>query len=234
MKITTPIPNRPLRDIPVMRKFFSFSFLLLAVPYCAFSVEIVKDGKAVSEIVLPLDASASVQTAGSEIQHSIEAMSGAKLPIVNVASPDVANQIFVGESEATRKLGFELGNLKYDGFKIVAAKNHVIVAGKDISHFTNSFSKFKDLPKNERQKAWETFTGKKWRLPPMLDFRDFNEDCGIHLIDATGTLYGAYELLGQLGMRWYMPNPEIGLVIPKLSNISIADQATTREPGWQQ
>ena len=230
MKTATPIPDRPLRDISVMKKIFSFSFLLLAVPYCAFSVEIVKDGKAVSEIVLPLDACASVQTAGSEIQHSIEAMSGAKLPIVNVASPDVANQIFVGESEATRKLGFELGNLKYDGFKIVAAKNHVIVAGKDISHFTNSFSKFKDLPKNERQKAWETFTGKKWRLPPMLDFRDFNEDCGIHLIDATGTLYGAYELLGQLGMRWYMPNPEIGLVIPKLSNISIADQTTTREP----
>ena len=123
-----------------MKKFFSFSFLLLALSYCALSVEIVKDGKAVSEIVLPLDACPSVQTAGSEIQRSIESMSGAKLPIVNVASPDVPNQIFVGESEATGKLGFELGNLKYDGFKIVAAKNHVIVAGKDISHFTNSFS----------------------------------------------------------------------------------------------
>ena len=74
MKITPPILDKPLRDISVMKKFFYHTFFFFSLTCSAFSVEIVKAGKAVSEIVLPLDACPSVQTAGSEIQRSIEAI----------------------------------------------------------------------------------------------------------------------------------------------------------------
>ena len=213
-----------------MKKPLFLGFLLFACRTVFADVALVADGRPVSEIVIPGDAVPSVKTAAAELQRHIESMSGARLPIVSAASPDVKNQIYVGGSAVTEKLGVSTGDLKYDGFKIVAEKNHVILAGKDVSHFANSFSKFKDVARANRQNAWETYTGHKWRFPPIVEFRDFNEECGFHAGDATGTLYAAYELLGQLGMRWYMPVADIGAVIPKLKDITIRDQSITREP----
>ncbi len=59
----------------------------------------------------------------------------------------MTNQVYLGESDATRKLGFSLKGLKHDGFKIVAADNHVIVAGPQFYHFAKSFSLFRDVPR---------------------------------------------------------------------------------------
>jgi len=193
-------------------------------------VALVADGKPVSEIVLSDEATPSVKIAAEELQRHLKSMSGAELPIVSEASPGVANQVYVGESDATRKLGMSLDDVKDDGFKIIAAKNYVILAGRQKYIFAESFSKFKDVPRRERQKAWEEYCGHKWRFPPITDYRDFNEELGFFLWDATGTLYATYELLGQLGLRWYMPVEEIGMVIPKRKDISIKDQSLKREP----
>jgi len=45
--------------------------------------------------VLAADASASLKAAANELQRHLEAISGAKLPIVNVASSAVPNQQFL-------------------------------------------------------------------------------------------------------------------------------------------
>jgi len=219
-----------MNQIKPMRTLAVFGILLATCRTLCADVALVADGKPVSEIVVPADATPSVRTAALELQRHLESMSGARLSIVTQASPDVAGQVYVGESDATRKLGVSLDDVKYDGFKIVAAKNHVILAGRQKYLFAESFSKFKDVPRQERQKAWEKFCGHKWRSPPIVDYRDFNKECDFYLGDATGTLYAAYELLGQLGMRWYMPVEEIGLVIPKLKDISIKNQSIKREP----
>jgi len=44
-----------------------------------------------------------------------------------------------------------------------------------------------------------------------------------------GSLYGTYELLEQLGVRWYMPG-DYGRVIPRTRNVSISDQTTSQAP----
>jgi hypothetical protein len=157
-------------------------------------------------------------------------MSGAELPIVAAASPGVKSQMYLGESEATRKLGFSLEGLKRDGFKIVAAGNYIIVAGPQLYHFEKSFSEFHKVPRFERQKVWEERIGHRWRFPPMLDYRDFSEEFGFHTIDGTGTLYGVYALLEQLGMRWYAPIPDLGMVVPESKNLAIKVQNTSEEP----
>jgi hypothetical protein len=203
-------------------------FLSAALPLGA-AVPLVTGGKPVAEIVLAADAVPSVKTAANELQKHLEAMSGAKLPIVAQASPDVANQVFVGESEATRKLGFTLDDVKYDGFKIVAGKNHVILAGREIDLFNKTFYKWKDL-RGGRQAIWEKMIGHKWRLPPMIDPRDFSKEFDFFALDGTGTLYAAYDLLEQLGMRWYAPMADLGLVTPKLADISIKEQNLKKEP----
>ena len=104
-----------------------FSLFTTAV-ISAAEVPLVVEGKAVTEIVLAPDATPSVRTAARELQRHLRAMSGAELPIVHAASPNVKNQVYLGESDATRKLGFSLEGLKRDGFKIVAADNQVILA----------------------------------------------------------------------------------------------------------
>ncbi|MCX6963608.1 MAG: DUF4838 domain-containing protein [Verrucomicrobia bacterium] len=213
-----------------MKKAYLFFCLLTAHPIFLHAVDLVKNGQAVAEIVLPVNASPSVKTAGEEIQRHLESMSGAKLNIVTAPTAGVENQIFVGQSEETKKLGISVDDIKYDGFKIVAKKNYVAVVGREIYHSAASFRDFIPQDRNAQQANWELFTGHKWRCPPIYDTRDFNKALGFHLWDGTGTLYGAYDLLGQLGMRWYSPIPDIGLVIPKLKDISIREQSIKREP----
>jgi hypothetical protein len=205
------------------------SILTVAVLGAA-EVPLVVEGKPVTEIVLAPDATPSVRTAARELQRHLRAMSGAELPIVAAASPGVKSQMYLGESEATRKLGFSLEGLKRDGFKIVAAGNYIIVAGPQLYHFEKSFSEFHKVPRFERQKVWEERIGHRWRFPPMLDYRDFSEEFGFHTIDGTGTLYGVYALLEQLGMRWYAPIPDLGMVVPESKNLAIKVQNTSEEP----
>ena len=193
-------------------------------------VTLVADGKPAAEIILSPEASPSVKTAAAELQRHLEAMSGATLPIVSQASPGVKNHVYVGESDATKKLGFTLDDVRYDGYKIVAGENHVILAGHEAYHFATSFQKFKDVPRSERQQVWEMLIGHKWRFPPMIDYRDFSDEFGFHAWDANGTLYAAYDLLEQFGMRWYVPMADIGIVTPKLQTISVKDQNTKKEP----
>jgi hypothetical protein len=50
---------------------------------------------------------------------------------------------------------------------------------------------------------------------------------------AEGTLFGVYELLEQLGVRWYMPG-ELGRVIPKLATVTVKPQRTVQVPSFDQ
>ena len=49
---------------------------------------------------------------------------------------------------------------------------------------------------------------------------------------ANGTLFGVYELLEQLGVRWFMPG-ELGTVIPSLETVDVAEQETVQAPSFR-
>jgi hypothetical protein len=51
-------------------------------------------------------------------------------------------------------------------------------------------------------------------------------------LSPSGTLFGAYELLGQIGVRWFMPG-ELGLVIPKSNSIQIKKQRIFQSPSFK-
>jgi hypothetical protein len=46
-----------------------------------------------------------------------------------------------------------------------------------------------------------------------------------------GTLFGVYELLEQLGVRWYMPG-ELGRVVPKTATVRLKAQTTVQAPSF--
>ena len=210
---------------------FIIIFIVLIFSQSGIAVEIVEDGKAVADIVLSGKAKPGEKTAAKELQRHIEKMSGARLPIVNTPSKNIKNHIFVGESSFTRKLNITLDDVKDDGFKIVSGKTFLVLAGKEIDNYA-TYAKW---PQNRgRQKRWEKYCEHHWRFPPLLSSRDFSNVCGFHLNDGTGTLYAVYYFLEELGMRWYMPVPEIGIVYPKLENISIKTSSLKKEPEFSQ
>ena len=209
--------------------FLPFLLLVTSLGLHA-DVSLVTNGKPVAEIVVAEDASPSVRTAADELQKHVEAMSGAKLAIVHHPTKDVANQVFVGKGAVPKELGFSLDGVKADGFRIVAEDNHLILAGNESYNFARSFLKFLTVPRFERQAHWEKLLGKEWRWPPIIDYRDYNEKLGFHSFDGTGTLYAVYDFLEQLGLRWYAPIPELGVVTPELKDIKAKSQSLTKNP----
>jgi len=50
-------------------------------------------------------------------------------------------------------------------------------------------------------------------------------------LSAEGTLFGVYDLLEQLGVRWFMPG-DLGRVVPKLKTVAIPPQQTVQIPSF--
>ena len=118
-------------------------------------VELVKDGKAVSDIVVDKDALSSVKFAADDLQKHMELISGAKVEIVNTPSEKVKNHIYVGPSDYTRKLGVTVDDLKVEGFKIIAKENYLVLIGRDEQREAFPYSSVTpgDLEK------WQKFAG---------------------------------------------------------------------------
>ena len=50
-------------------------------------------------------------------------------------------------------------------------------------------------------------------------------------LSAEGTLFAAYELLEQLGVRWFVPG-EFGAVVPKTATVTLREQSTVQVPSF--
>ena len=218
---------------PSLLLTFCFSGPLSAAP-------LVKDGKATAEIVIPKDANPIVKAAATEFQDIIAKMSGAKLEIVSELTGKVKTKVWFGENELTKKLGLDLKEVKYDGYKIIVKGDDVIAAGVDVEWYKH-YGLSEDNLYKVADKWLQHTGGHKWRSPMFMEGlhnqcreKDASRRLGFHDgIDATGTLFAAYALLEQLGFRWYLPFADIGQVIPETKNISVADQDTKSEPAFR-
>ncbi len=65
--------------------------------------------------------------------------------------------------------------------------------------------------------------------PSAFALRVTDEGIAIRGLRDDGTLFGAYELLEQLGVRWFIPG-ELGRVIPELATITVDHQDTISVP----
>lgn len=211
-----------------MKHFFLAIALILNAPSLLSAVDLVVKGQPVAEIVITAEAGPSIVLAAQELQRHLEKISGARLPIVTNASAEVATKVYLGESEHTRKLGITLEDVKYDGFKIVAKDNWVVLAGREFS-VASIMGRYAFLDLHVQRKLWAETTGKHWRFPAFLSSYAGLLD-GVYADDGTGTLYAVYDLLEQLGMRWYLPMADIGIVYPALKDVRIATQNLKREP----
>ncbi|MBN2506265.1 MAG: DUF4838 domain-containing protein [Verrucomicrobia bacterium] len=211
-------------------------------------VELVKDGRAVSEIVIAQDAIQAVRVAAQDLQTHLKRMSGAELPIVEAPSPSVPSRVYVGESEFTRNLGFQPAQFNTSGLEILAEKDHVILVGPDKQRdpcpygqtatdticlrgsaiLGSAAARPEGFPSAGLRK-WQEFCGHKFTTQHLdSHLGQWNRSLRIHSNDDTGTWYAVAELLEQLGVRWYMPY-EDGTVIPEKRTVTITEQHLVKQ-----
>ncbi len=206
-----------------MKQFLLVVGLLFLGTAALADVTLVRDGRAEAEIVMAVNAVPGVKAAAADLQEFIEKISGAKLPVVNTPSGKTA--IYVGESEYTKKLGFDLEPVKKEGFRVKTGNNYVIVAGRDIHYQPFPY----DRTDQKERARWQEFCGQKINVPQVNAGGPFLKELDIYMNDDTATWYAAAALLEQLGVRFYMPY-ENGTVIPQMKDIMIKDQDLVRIP----
>jgi Domain of unknown function (DUF4838)/Domain of unknown function (DUF5107)/Glycosyl hydrolase family 67 N-terminus len=95
------------------------------------AIELVRNGRSRYAIVLSPKASLSEQRGAHELQHFLQQMSGARLPITTGAASGSGNWIFVGQSEALDALnpGIPFAKLGPEGFALKTVGRNLAIAG---------------------------------------------------------------------------------------------------------
>ena len=104
---------------------------LILTATAAADVTIADHGKSKYRIVLPAGAIPSERYAAEELQHYLEKLSGAKLPIVSDAEPPASREILLGNSARLARLRptVDFAGLGPDGFALRVDGNRLIIAG---------------------------------------------------------------------------------------------------------
>jgi hypothetical protein len=200
----------------------------------AGAVDLVRNGTAEADIVVATNALPQVTFAARELQEHLQKISGAVLPIVAAPGSNVARHVYVGESAFTRQLGLGTNDLAMEGFRIVATHDSLVLLGRDavFPFYPRGHRSPSDQPR--LLKEWQVYAGQPWDFPwlALYDPRFFSPELGFSLFDPSGTLFAVYDLLEQLGVRWYMPYREYGTVIPSRKDIVVEPQSIARNPAF--
>ena len=92
---------------------------------------LAKQGKSTYSILISGSASPSEQHGAEELQKFLEAMSGARLPIVTDREEPAGDWVLVGDSEPLQKLGLKIpfATLGTEGFVLRTEGKHLVIAG---------------------------------------------------------------------------------------------------------
>ncbi|WP_438480466.1 DUF4838 domain-containing protein [Oleiharenicola lentus] len=108
-------------------------FLVGATLASAAGIEVVRDGHAHAVIVTSAQPTRVAAYAASEIVYHVEKATGVKLAVVkeNAVPTDAAAFIYVGDTKAARPAGIAVEQLAPETFRLLTAKNALIIAGHD-------------------------------------------------------------------------------------------------------
>ena len=182
---------------------------LCGVCPAAASVTLVRAGAPASRIVTEADPPVTVRYAVRELQHYLEKISGARLPVAEETATDAGERIrpgiYLGATQTADALGIRADDLPPDGFRIVALRDEVLV-----------------------------LRGRDYRGPPLPGrhgrvHRNVTPDGTVRRYGETGTLNAVYRWLETLGVRWFLPG-ELGEVVPRTDTIVFDGPAVTDAP----
>lgn len=218
-----------MKSTPFVRTLF----VLLAITGLtqAESFTIVRDRQPQAEIVIAEQPARMTKLAAKDLQHYVEKISGAKLPVVTAPSGGATRPIYVGRSKFTDELQITPVGLEHGAFRIVARPDLLVLLGKDAD--------FTPKPPHNRHNGdiarataeWDQLTGAQWGLPHVQLYKSYDHQLGIWEQDERGSFHAVSELLRRLGVRWFMPG-EIGEVSPSLATIEVPLSDETIRPDF--
>jgi hypothetical protein len=175
-------------------------------------IALAEGGVARAVIVAPEGAPHPVVFAAEELKSHLDAMTGARFPIVDTV-PETGAAIILGDCPAAREAGIDVDAIARDGYVVRIRGERIFVLGPD-DHTDKSailFDLREPLPRSSGRYTLETHLG-----PEAWDFQ-------------RGTLYGAYRFLEELGCRWFLPG-ETGQVIPDAPDLAFDAVELREEP----
>ena len=121
------------RRRPVGIALVIVALTLLLCDGSTFAVDLVRDGTAVSTIVIPNQATEAERGAAERLVKYLKMASGAELPIVKESAKPGgrATLISVGKTGLAERAGVTDEGLKYDGYRLVVKGNVLYVLGRD-------------------------------------------------------------------------------------------------------
>ena len=105
---------------------------LLLAPLAALHAAepfLVENGQPRAEIVVANAAHEGVKRAAEDLQFHLKEISGAALPVVNAPSKEIPYQLYVGENEFTKALGYSLPGFHNSGYDILVTEHYAVFAG---------------------------------------------------------------------------------------------------------
>ena len=229
-----------------MRNLLSYIAGICLLSFSAFSLDIVRDGKALAEIIVAKDAHEGEKLAAKDLAHFIFKMTGAKLKIVN-APTGSAKRLFVGENGFTRALGYKLPPFKNSGYDILIEKDYAILAGKmktgkpfpysippkDSIYLRTGKRKPANFPSAATKKWWDYVGNGQYFTLNYIDngFSQYISPLKIYYMDDVGPWYAVSALLEKAGIRFYAPYEE-GTIIPRKQSLSFPAGRITREAAF--
>ena len=164
------------------------------------SLVLVQDERPNATIVLAAKPRAAAQLAAFELQHYIQKISGAKLPIVREPARVEGNRILVGSSKATEELGCRNKNFAEQEYVIKTFPKTLLLMGYDGAEFS-------DVRYEDSGSLYKATLG---------------------AIASCYAVHAFLEKV--LGVRWYYPNEELGEVVPTSATVAVKALDIRRRP----
>ena len=194
---------------------------------------LVADGQPKAEIVIAKAPPRTVRLAAEELQTYVRKMTGAELPIVGAPSEDEANQIYVGRSEWTDKLGVSTEGLTDGAFRMVSGPDWLVLLGAD-----KDFQPKEPWAHSRDDQArvlaeWDEITGEHFGNIFTMMFKKHDPKSGLWEfdLDNSGSFNAVNQFLRDQGIRWYMPG-ELGEVVPTKKSLVLPQVDKTVKPDF--
>ncbi|MAE63972.1 MAG: hypothetical protein CMJ18_06830 [Phycisphaeraceae bacterium] len=181
-------PHHPARVTVLLPVLFAIA---TAPSHVVAGLRLTDDGRPDATIILSERPRGSAQLAAYELQHFIERISGAKLPIVREPAQVQGTRILVGESEATKALGLSNDSFKPQEYLLRTAPDTLVLIGHDRDEFAE------------------------------LDYGSYMSIYNATLSWIATCYAVHVLLENHLDVRWYYPNDVLGHVIPKQPTIVV-------------
>jgi hypothetical protein len=212
------------------RLLIGFEFLVVCAMgwSTAGAATLVQDGEPASAIIVAENPTPAANLAALELQHHIEQITGAILPIRHPGEATEGICVLVGDSAATRELGLKGQDFQPQEYLIRVTDDTVVLMGRD----------WEDTDANRAEVGFDTHLRSLAKLRNEIDYNAtvVRSEAGQKtielpgLLDEQGTCYATYDFLERFcGVRWYGPRP-LNVVTPSQKTLAIDAIEIRRTP----